>query len=668
MRTWIVAILVAVGVPAVARGTEPSASDSWVFSATFGAGGAGGGYGSFLEKPLLLDLNASRGRAWRFGAGVQFGSLSMKSPYQDELEWGHFETYLLGGRVFRSGQSIRPYLQLRAGLARSHPRSELFITESINPGDIPTLTKAVNGFGITLQSGFELALSPGLALDVGGFWNAYRTEDYDLSPVGLGPVGDGTEWGLKAGLAWRPLAGTSASEQEHDAWGAPRSWGRASATLLGINYVVAMFTEYTRNREFTQISPRSFWENLERGFEQDDDTFKTNQLAHPWNGGVYFNSGRANGLDFWSSSSLALAGSFMWECCGETHPMSANDMVNTAVGGVTLGETLYRLSSLVLDNQATGASRVARETAAAFLNPTREGLRVFSSRAWRQGPNPESPYDKRPPDLGLRFMTGARAIGEGDSFSDSRETTGFLAVDLDFGSAWDNTRRRPFDRFDLASEWNFQDQLGRLQISGDLWSKASGSGGRPRHALALTQYYDYVDNEAYKYGGQSVGGTWFFRTNPASTTVLETRLDAYGVIIGAINADFELTRDLGQADLRRNEYGPGFGAGFGLRLLRSGRALLSARYRFNFIHASSSVFEAGEPGLESAADHSIHEGWLRLVVPVASGLGLGVDGTVFLRNSRYSSPLVEDSERWDPQLRVFLAWTGGGPRGDRRDQ
>jgi hypothetical protein len=351
--------------------------------------------------------------------------------------------------------------------------------------------------------------------------------------------------------------------------------------------------------------------------------------------------------------------------------MSANDVVNTAVGGVALGETLYRLSSLVLDNQATGVNRLARETAGAFLNPTREGLRVLSGRAWKPGANPSSPYDKRPLDFGLRFMTGARAIGEGDSFSDSRETTGFIAVDVDFGSAWDNTRRRPFDRFDLASEWNFQDQLGRLQISGDLWSKASGGADRPRHTFALTQYYDYVDNEAYKHGGQAVGGTWFFRTNPASATVLETRLDAYGVVIGAINADFELTGGSGGANLRRNDYGPGFGAGVGLRLVRSGRPLLSARYRFNFIHASSSVFEDsqdGEVGVDSAADHSVHEDWLRLVVPVASGLGLGVDGTVFVRNSRYSSPLVEDSERWNPQVRVFLAWTGGGRRGSRQDQ
>lgn len=671
MRASVILFLAACAAsPALSGQAGVAASDGWSFSTTFGAGRAGGGYGSFLEKPVLVDLNAAWGHAWRLGAGVQFGSLAMRAPYEDEFEWGHFETYLLAGRVFRAGQAVRPYVQIRAGLARSHPRSELFITESINPRSIPTLTKAVNGLGLTLQSGFELALGPGLALDVAGFWNAYRTEDYDLSPIGLEPVGDGAEWGLKAGLAWRPFAGTPAAGQERDVWGAPRSWGRASATLLGIHSVVAMFNEYTRNREFTQISPRSFWRNLERGFEQDDDTFKTNQLAHPWNGSVYFNAGRGNGLGFWSSSGFAFAGAFLWECCGETHPMSANDVLNTGVGGIALGETFYRLSSLVLDNRATGASRLARETATLFLNPTREGLRIVSFRAWEQRANPSSPYDKRPPDLGLRLMTGGRAIGEGDSISESRETTGFVALDVDFGSPWDNTRRRPYDRFDLASEWNLQDRLGRLQITADLFSRPLGGGDRPRHAFAVTQYYDYTDNEAYKHGGQAVGLTLFSRTDPAAATVLETRLDGYGVIIGSVNADFELTRSLDEpVSLRRNDYGPGFGAGFGLRLLRSGRPLLSARYRFSFLRVASSVFESGAESLgESSADHALHEAWLRLVIPVTSGLGLGVDGTVFYRNSRYSSALVEDVDRWNPQVRVFLAWTGGGRGGGGTDR
>jgi hypothetical protein len=640
--------------------TAPPTAE-WVVTTSFGAGSAGGGWGRYLEKPVLFDLNLSKGHAWRFGFGLQFGSLAMKAPYEDEPEWAHHETYLFASRVFRSEHGVRPYLQARAGLARTHPRSALFFTFAPEPGSPLARSEAADGFAFTLQPGVELELSAGLALDVAGFWNVYRTEDYDMSPIGGEPVGDGREWGFKAGLAWRPLASAAAGGLvERDAWGVPKSWGYATATLLVINYAAAMFSEYQREREFTQISPRSFWRNLERGFEKDDDTFKTNQLAHPWNGGMYFNSGRANGIGFWGSSALALSGAFLFECCGETHPMSFNDVISTGVGGIALGETLYRLSSLVIDNTSSGAGRLGRETAAIFLDPVRGATRLLSGRAWRSAPNPEDPFDRRPPQLLWSFFSGGRTMGEEGSFTGTSQSDGFLAVDLDFGSAWDNARRRPYDRFDLASEWNFQDQLGRLQVRGDLFSRPLGDGTRPRHTWAVTQDFDYIDNEAYKHAGQSLGLALYSRTDPEASFALETRLEGFAVLLGAINADFTLVGEPPEGTLlRRNDYGPGLGAAVELRLLRAGRAFFLARYRLALIHADTSVFEEGEQGLAADADHAVHEAVARLIVPIGPHLGVGADATLFYRNSRYRSSLVEDTDRRNAQARVFLLWRGG---------
>ncbi len=109
-----------------------------------------------------------------------------------------------------------------------------------------------------------------------------------------------------------------------------------------------------RDANFNQISPRSFWDNLTEGFTYDDNEFRTNQLIHPFNGATYYNSARANGIGFWGSSAMSIAGAFVWECCGETHPMSFNDMISTGIGGIARGEVSYRISSLILDNTKRG--------------------------------------------------------------------------------------------------------------------------------------------------------------------------------------------------------------------------------------------------------------------------------------------------------------------------
>ncbi len=95
----------------------------WVISSTLGAGGASGGYGDFLEKPVNFDLNISKGTgAWRFGGGIQFGSMDMKPPYDGQEEWARFDTYLFANRIFNHSGTVRPYVQARIGIARIHPR------------------------------------------------------------------------------------------------------------------------------------------------------------------------------------------------------------------------------------------------------------------------------------------------------------------------------------------------------------------------------------------------------------------------------------------------------------------------------------------------------------------------------------------------------------------
>lgn len=671
----------------LAQSDSVSPPGRWGVTTTLGTGGTGGGYGDFLEKPVDFNLSlfkASRSGAWRFGGGIQFGSMAMKPPYEDEKEWAHLEPYLFTSRVFNPGGKVRPYLQARIGLARIHPRSELFNfvpTEPLAPGDSPT--KPVNGVSFTLQPGFELDLTKSLALDVAGFWNYYSTGEYDLAPIGMPPVSDGQEWGLRLGVTWRPnfpgvpeppksvldpatgtLAALPPPDGDRDAWGVRKSWGWATAEMLGINFGASMFNEYVRNANFNQISPRSWKANFEEGFTYDDNKFKTNQLVHPFNGATYFNSARANGIGFWGSSAVALTGAFIWECCGETHPMSWNDLISTGLGGIARGEWAYRLSSLILNNTKSGKGRFLREAAAFPVNPVRGFNRVLSGDASEVTGNPVDPYDWRPPNLGMQLSTGARVIGEGESITDNTNTYGFVEFDLHYGNPWDTEHKKPFDRFDTGIQWNVGDKtrIGRLQIRGDLWSKPLGGAGS-HHALAVVQDFDYVDNEAYEYAAQSFGLSLSSRFRAESRTRILTRVFAHAMPLAAVNADYSYVADVPDKERDREyDYGPGYGGGAEAYVVRSGRPLLTASYRIARIHVSNGSIYQSEADLlgGSDADHTIQVVALRLVVPVSRVVGIGADGVIFLRKSRYSlSERFKAIDQRNPQVRLYLALNWG---------
>ena len=176
---------------AVVRGQEPEAGPpgKWVFETTFGAGAARGGYGEFLEKPINFDLNISKGTgAWRFGGGLQFGSMAMEPPYEDEKDWARFDTYFFARRLFNHGAGVRPYLEGRAGLARIHARGELFYFDE--PANLPSgasPTPFANGVSLTLRPGVELRLNDTIAVDVSAWWTGYKTSAYDLRPELNGP-------------------------------------------------------------------------------------------------------------------------------------------------------------------------------------------------------------------------------------------------------------------------------------------------------------------------------------------------------------------------------------------------------------------------------------------------------------------------------------------------
>ena len=661
--------LMAIGVlscNAVAHAQTSSSPDSarWGFYFNLGAGANGGGFHPTLERPVSGEFGIVRSRdPWRFGLGMSFSSFKMPPPYHDELEWGFQEVFLTGARVFRPRSRLRPYLQARLGAVRLHPRSELFTMNPLPPdfsvGDSPT--KASNGFSVGLAPGVEWKLTRDFSLDASVLFDLYRVGDTDLSPVGAGSASSGSNATARIGVLW--WEAPPGAPVSRDAWGNPRSWAWAIGQTAAINLGASAINEYIRNANFNQISPRSWWANLEEGFTYDDNDFRTNQYIHPFNGAAYFNAGRSNGISFWPSYALAIGGAFQWELAGETHPMSKNDMISTGIGGAVLGEGMYRFSSMMLDNQATGSRRFFREAGGFLVDPVRGFNRVVSGRAWKIRPNPVDSLDTNPKWQQNDLAFGYRRLSNGSSFGDDDHQTTYLNFRHDHGDVFENTRRRPFDYFWFEGQLNFGDKevLGRAHIHGNLWTAPVGDRPPVRHMLAAVQFFDYVNNREYQYGAQSLGFSLFTRWGRAGDFSLDTRLDAMATLLGALNSNYASLAEVADPEhLREYDYGPGGAAGAKIEVGHKGAPMLVANYRLQYLYVTNGSENDGLDGR-----HWLHAAAFRFETPRVNSLGLGIEYDTFLRQSRYyfvdpSLPAGYTTSRLvkqrNPQVRLYLTY------------
>jgi hypothetical protein len=444
-------------------------------------------------------------------------------------------------------------------------------------------------------------------------------------------------------------------------WGERRSLGAAVGEVVAINILVWSFNEYIRGADFTQVSPRSWWENISGGFTYDDNHFTTNMFAHPYHGSLYHSAGRANGFNYWESLGFSLFGSAMWECCGETHPPAWNDWIATGVGGAAVGESLYRLSGTVLDNTATGSERTWREIGAFALNPVRGFNRLVSGRSGRVMPNPEEPEDRIPNVLSNRLSAGVRVIGEGESLSDSSEAHGLFQVEFKFGDEFASQRRKPFDIFDFGLQLNLGDKktLGRLSIRGNLFTTDLKKSENTQHVFAVEQEFQYMNNNAFEFGGQMLDASLHSRFGLSKDWSIRTQLDAIFMILGAVNSEWAfLANDIPNRErFREYDFGPGVGGRIQANLAHKGRQVFSAFYWYQWLDTQNGSNLNG-----SDAYHIVQLIGLRGMVPIGSKFGVGADAYLFLRDSHFE--LFDNTSQRVPQVRLYGTWdvamSGGG--------
>ncbi|HMQ67743.1 MAG TPA: DUF3943 domain-containing protein [Ignavibacteria bacterium] len=370
------------------------------------------------------------------------------------------------------------------------------------------------------------------------------------------------------------------------------------------------------------IGFQSIWSNLNNGWNYDGDNFQTNYFAHPFGGSLFFNSGRANGYNFWESGAFALAGSFIWEHFMETNQPAINDWVNTGLNGAAFGEILYRLSTMVTDNTARGSHRVWTEIAGGLFNPVRLFQRLVTGEVSKVFPNP----DWREPDFFDLNLDAGTQVFINDS-SDNKELEGLFEMEIVYGDQYDLAHTTPFSnfRFDLGIG-TISPSLQEMHANGSLLAFQISDKKTAKHSLETTLNYDYINNIALIYGSAA------FIEKLNSKYELNDNNLTLRTNIGLRIAPMAATSDnyfLDSTDGRNYDMGQALGASAGIGLYKGDWSIFEVDYTMDYLWTQS------EPAF---SEHLLQWGEARFQLPLKDYFVFGVALGFYKSNSYYHYP------------------------------
>ncbi|MDB5200876.1 MAG: hypothetical protein JWQ27_285 [Ferruginibacter sp.] len=309
-------------------------------------------------------------------------------------------------------------------------------------------------------------------------------------------------------------------------------------------------SRYVFNYDWARVSTKTWAYNLKHGFEWDTDRFGTNFIGHPHTGNTYFNVARSNGYNFWQSIPYAVGGSLMWEYFGENTRPSTNDIINTPVSGVMLGEIIYRVSSNILDDRTRGRERFFRELLAGLINPTRGLNRLVQGKMSRH--TPTEVYQKEP--MNITVSAGLIRTENLPGSSTKYSGNAIANVQLDYGSPFENRKRKPFDLFRFRTELSYGNDaklLGNVNGYGILTGKNMKEG---RLLGGLFQHFDYFNNRLFQVGAIGFGGGLVSRIKVGRTSNIFSNIHLALVPFAGNNTRFGPDT----SDYRQYNFGGGF--------------------------------------------------------------------------------------------------------------
>jgi hypothetical protein len=419
----------------------------------------------------------------------------------------------------------------------------------------------------------------------------------------------------------------------------PKRFWAAAGELMVVQLIPFSINHFLRDAEWADVSPSTWATNLENPWKWDNNAFTNNQFSHPYHGSLYFNAARTNGYNFWQSAPWAFGGSLMWEWFGEAWAPAPNDLWNTSLGGIALGEMLYRVSSLTLDNTATGAERTFREIGATLLNPVRGFNRIVRGET---NDHTANPTDWRPSKIFASIDVGYKHL-EGDNHTTGNSTVrdaGYAALLLYYGDAVEDIGKSPFSAFKVRAELSTnqadQGRLAMLTARGNLGALTLSESGNTRHRIGFFMSYELNKSPANEFGGQGFSGGLVSRWGDPNGFRVNAQVLGTFMPVAAQKSDYYAS-----LEGRDYDYGLGIGGEAGLMAVQQGKWAVEASGRYLW-----------EPILSGFnGDHYQAAGTLEGRFYLWGRVGLGASGTLYWRKSVYDD--FADVEVDASQIRAY---------------
>ncbi len=272
---------------------------------------------------------------------------------------------------------------------------------------------------------------------------------------------------------------------------------RPAAEIVGFQFLLNRANRwFGEGRDDYRVTADSIRRNLRSGWGTDRDPFSTNQFGHPYQGAMYHGFARSTGHDYWTSLGYTFAGSAVWEIAGERTLPSRNDQVASGIGGTFLGEALFRMSQLVLE-QSSWLSPGWREAAATAIAPSSGFNRlVFGNRYGGILSSRNAAYSGS-----LSFGISQNVQSNlGLSTFNFRNTEGQIHASMDYGlpGQQDYVYRRPFDYFSFQATASTANGLESVLTRGLLIGRDYGVGNDYRGVWGLYGSFDYVSPQVFR--------------------------------------------------------------------------------------------------------------------------------------------------------------------------
>jgi hypothetical protein len=386
---------------------------------------------------------------------------------------------------------------------------------------------------------------------------------------------------------------------------------------------VALHDKFSDGKRTYATNPSTFWNQLtDQDWHFDQDTFKVNQFGHPYEGATMYGLARSSGLNFWQSLAYSNVGSFLWEMAGENSRPSINDLITTGNAGSLLGEALFRMAGLVLEEGGSNPPFGYRLAAAAVSPSTAFNRAAFGKRFDPVFPN------HNPATLWL-CRVGGSIDTHSHNISDvvkerSQEGTGILEFSMAYGlpgkPGYSYNRPLDYFNFDLSARAG-HNLLDTLTIRGLLKGAPYGIGRDYRGIWGLYGSYDYISPYLFRVSSTalSLGTTGQYWVAPG--VALQGSLLG-GVGFGATGLESDVVEERGY------HYGATPQVLFALSSLFGERAMLDITGRGYYVSSLGPDHDGSE---------TVFRGHAALTIRIHGSHAVGIQYSESIRDTNYAN-------------------------------